>query len=460
MYKLLLILKYLRKRRIAWVSLAAVTLCTAMVLVVISIMGGWLRTFKEQFSRLQGEVMVVNRSPMVGFDQYRDMIKSIEQLPEVKAACPVIQTHGVVNIYNSIRKGVQVVGYPPDIGRVNGFLKSCHIHDQKKLDTLTFDLWKDRAYFPPDGFKGDSSKWKGMIVGGPMVGLRRDKDGKVNRPDFRIERFWIDLTVLPTAPDNAQLDMTAKARSFYWLIDDSRTGVHLVDSNTVYVPFDQLQRDLDMQAHDDIPDRCNEIQIALKPGTDLLSAKAKIDEIVKSIRQSKSSPSKYDCYVETWAERHSTFIGAVEREKILMTFLFGVISVVAVFLVFCIFYMIVVEKTRDIGIIKSVGATSVGVAGIFLGYGLAIGLIGAALGFLIAGLIVGFINEIHSWLSRVFHVQIYSPETYIFDKLPSTMNPLEVVIILSVAIVASVLGALVPAIRAARMHPIEALRWE
>ena len=64
----------------------------------------------------------------------------------------------------------------------------------------------------------------------------------------------------------------------------------------------------------------------------------------------------------------------------LVTFLFGIISIVAVFLIFCIFYMIVVEKTKDIGIIKSVGATAGGVAGIFLGYGLAIGLVGGGAG--------------------------------------------------------------------------------
>ena len=72
----------------------------------------------------------------------------------------------------------------------------------------------------------------------------------------------------------------------------------------------------------------------------------------------------------------------------------------AVFLIFCIFYMIVVEKTKDIGIIKSVGATSGGVAGIFLGYGLAIGIVGGALGLLLSYLIVTNINEIHTKLGE------------------------------------------------------------
>jgi lipoprotein-releasing system permease protein len=134
--------------------------------------------------------------------------------------------------------------------------------------------------------------------------------------------------------------------------------------------------------------------------------------------------------------------------------------VVAVFLIFCIFYMIVAEKTRDIGIIKSVGATASGVAGIFLGYGLVIGVLGGALGLLASWLIVRNINEIHNWMGRQLHVTVWNPEVYLFDKIPNTMDPTEVTVIVSIAVVASVLGALVPAIRASQLNPVEALRWE
>ena len=164
--------------------------------------------------------------------------------------------------------------------------------------------------------------------------------------------------------------------------------------------------------------------------------------------------------VKTWEEMHATFLGAVEKEKLLVTMLFAIISVVAIFLIFCIFYMIVVEKTRDIGIIKSVGATSTGVAGIFLGYGMAIGIVGGGLGFLLGFLIVRNINWLHDSLAKLTGQYMWSPETYLFDTIPNTMNPTEVTVIVAVAIVSSILGALVPAIRAARMHPVEALRWE
>ena len=87
MYKLHLILKYLRKRRIAWVSLLAVTLCVTMVLVVISVMGGWLRMFRTSFHGLSGDIVVQSGS-LSGFPYYNEMIAEIEKLPEVNAAVP------------------------------------------------------------------------------------------------------------------------------------------------------------------------------------------------------------------------------------------------------------------------------------------------------------------------------------------------------------------------------------
>ena len=85
---------------------------------------------------------------------------------------------------------------------------------------------------------------------------------------------------------------------------------------------------------------------------------------------------------------------------------------------------------------------------------------GAALGFGIGFVIVHNINTIHTWLGKALGVVVWDPEVYAFDTIPNTMDPTEVTVIITVAIVASVLGALVPAYRAARMHPVEALRWE
>src|SRR5215203_4881582 len=126
MYKLHLILKYLRKRRIAWVSLIAVMLCTTMVLVVISVMGGWLRMFRESFHGLGGDLMITSRS-LSGFAHYDEISRKIEALPDVAAAAPVIRTFGLMKINNASPDAVQVLGYPIDkMTRVNNFGSSLY----------------------------------------------------------------------------------------------------------------------------------------------------------------------------------------------------------------------------------------------------------------------------------------------------------------------------------------------
>jgi lipoprotein-releasing system permease protein len=553
LYKLLLILKYLRKRRIAWVSLVAVMLCTTMVLVVISIMGGWLRMFRTQFKNLSGDIVVEARS-MTGFAYYEEMLADIRRLPAVKAAAPIVQTYGLININNRMRDMVQVLGYPPEIQEVNSFRDSCHLlggniqgilvaaddaaavlaspdptqaalepERVRKLaeaklvcllsegriyklaaegmaevlkytrsagasprvrifayedkpghvridpgdvidpffisdaDKVGFKLWPNLPYTPPPGIRGDVSSWGAIVVGSGVIGLNKDAQGQINRPQFMYESY-VDLTVLPIAVDSSQIDLTAKKRGIYWIVDDCRTGVSLYDSKNVYVDFNTLQRDLDMDAHDGLPARCNAIQIVLKSGFDAELSRNDIEGLVGRVLQAHKAPDQVR--VQTWEKQHEMFIGAVENEKGLLTILFGIISIVAIFLIFCIFYSIVVEKTRDIGTIKAVGATPAGVAGIFLGYGAAIGIVGSLSGLLLAWLIVHNMNEIHAFLGQRLGIVIWKPDVYLFDTIPNTMNPREVVIIMVVAVMSSIVGSLVPAVRAANLNPVEALRWE
>jgi len=479
-----LVLKYLRKRRIAWVSLIAVMLCTTMVLVVISIMGGWLRMFRESFHGLGGDLIVDSRS-LTGFAHYDEIIEKIEALPEIAAAAPTIQTFGLMKINNGRPGAVQVMGYPMDrITKVNDFRKSLYrqyqqpVEEEKKkpeeVAKPTFDLVPGVPYEELRPKAKNVKNWPGMIVGAGVVGIGKDKHGVVTGRDGLLEAS-VRLEVLGIKEDMTSLQGATPTPNFYWIVDDSRTQLWQFDAKTVYVPFDVLQKDLGMQRRElENPDtkekivepaRTSSINIKVKPGVDLLAAKEKVTKIVAEYYPIVLQPDG-PIGVETWEESNATWIGAVEKEKGLVTFLFGMISIVAIFLIFCIFYMIVVEKTKDIGIIKSVGSTSTGVAGIFLGYGLAIGIVGSMMGLLIGYLIVTYINEIHTWIGHVteklFGTPFYmwNPEVYAFDTIPNTMNPHEVFWIVLIAIASSVLGALVPAIRAARMNPVEALRWE
>jgi lipoprotein-releasing system permease protein len=521
-----LMIRYLMKRRIAWVSLIAVMLCTAMVLIVISVMGGWLRMFRETNHDLIGD-LIVYRGSLGGFSNYQDMMDRIEKLPEIAAVTPTVHTMGLAEIgvagaSDPLRRTVEVVGIDLNsIGKVNGFVNSLYGTKERwiakadqeaaaaaKLEAATrssgpIDLnipdgmlrdqsemaaaadsfrakaqnipswdkplpgWVYHSEYPQN--KGtDPANWKGIIVGSGVIGLRGGEEVK----DY-IYTARVKLTIVKDASDDGGISLQDKtAVNNYWIVDTSHTNVFQVDEETVYVPFDELQNQLDMQggSYTDATTgekktqsaRCNELLIKIKDGANLQSAKDNVQAIVDDIMKKNDLfyPPPGELKVETWDENRQDFLNAVEHEKLLLVILFAIISIVAIFLIFCIFFMIVMEKTRDIGIIKSVGATGFSVASIFLGYGLSIGVVGGGMGLLMAYLVVHNINELHKWLGKEFGVEIWNAKTYLFDKIPNTMDSHDVVVIVSVAVLSSVLGALVPAIRAARMNPIEALRWE
>jgi len=124
--------------------------------------------------------------------------------------------------------------------------------------------------------------------------------------------------------------------------------------------------------------------------------------------------------------------------------------------------MIVQQKTRDIGIVKSVGATSAGVGAIFIAYGAAVGAVGGAFGTLLGSLFVWFINDVQEALIWLFgpSAQVWNPEVYAFDIIPNQVNPWDALRIYGVAILASVVGSLIAAWKAARVWPVESLRYE
>jgi lipoprotein-releasing system permease protein len=466
LYKLHLILKYLRKRRIAWVSLIAVMLCTAMVLVVISVMGGWLRMFRESFKGLNGDV-VVQSEGLGGFPYYQQILDRIAKLPDAAAATPVLHTFALMKIGSLDPMGVQVIGYKLDqVGAVNKFPQSLH---RQKTGTPTF-----APFLPEEDYRAAMANpninpmaYPGMIVGTGVVGIHKDEKGDIVGRTSEMYRIPSTLTVMDMSAGGPVSQANAKPHT-YWIVDDSETKVYQVDANTVYVPFDVLQRDLGMNAHSITmdghpftrPARTNEIDIKARSEKDVQHLKDEVAKIVDNVFQANADDDTPSVYA--WDEQPGTarFLMAVQKEMVLVTLLFSLISIVAVFLIFCIFYMIVAEKTRDIGIIKSVGATPGGVAQIFLGYGLAIGIVGGLAGLLIGYGIVHNINFLHTEMGKLMGITIWDPDVYAFDTIPNTMEPMQVTIIVAVAIISSVLGSLVPAIRAAGMHPVEALRWE
>ena len=145
--------------------------------------------------------------------------------------------------------------------------------------------------------------------------------------------------------------------------------------------------------------------------------------------------------------------------SVLNILLFLIIAV-AGFGILAIFFMIVVEKTRDIGILKSLGAGSTGIAGIFLGYGLFLGLVGAGAGLALGLAIVLNINSIRAGVEWCTGQRVFDPSIYYFFKIPTVIDPFTIAWIIAGAVAIAVASSVLPALRAARLHPVEALRHD
>jgi lipoprotein-releasing system permease protein len=164
--------------------------------------------------------------------------------------------------------------------------------------------------------------------------------------------------------------------------------------------------------------------------------------------------------VRTWEEFRGNLLGAIENERVLMMIMLSLVLLVAGFTVFAILSMMVTEKRRDIGILCAVGATPKGVLDLFLMIAFWDALIGATFGAILGVWGAIKIDIIEQRLSNLIGKQIFNREVYLFDHIPSVVEPLWVAAIVLGAFTCALAFAAIPALRAARMDPLTALRYE
>jgi lipoprotein-releasing system permease protein len=280
-----------------------------------------------------------------------------------------------------------------------------------------------------------------------------------------------DKIVLTLVPMGRRLSATVTPNTATFLVvDDARTDVASIDSSIVYLPFDTLQllNDLgpDYAADDNrllTPARTRQIHVKVRPDIQGEAALRLVRDQIQALWNEFASTHPLagaDVEVRTWRQQQAAVVEPIETQRTLTVIMFSIISLVSVVLIFVIFYMIVFQKTRDIGVLKSIGASSGGVAAIFLTYGAAIGLAGSILGAVGGYYFVRYINPIQDAVDRWFGFRVWSREVFMFDQIPNQVQMGPALMIVAGAIAAGLLGALLPSIRAARMQPVEALRYE
>lgn len=550
MYKLLLSWRYLRTRFIALASIVSVTLGVATLIVVNSVMAGFVDEMKDRLHGILSDIEVAE--PGLGEIPWPELhVEEIERIlgDDLEAITTVVRVPALLNLKFRERQWTQQIMLMGIDERTYGEVTKFHpfVTNEHKKNEIRFQLEED-GYDPKlnDPFFGNSgwpyrrakaaaqkeiAKLTGPPATMPNVAQPVDETLEENQtPDFASQ-----LANLPSAAPNldemaegtdsiseelsemqpfdpgsalrrqlAPEEMfdpereqytgiilglaisnrkyvdseTGETRDVYMIrpgddvqitlptagpspspvsetctvVDFYSSNMHEYDSSFAFMPLRAMQELRGMIDPATGNSTVSAIQIRLREGADTAALRDKLIQ--------RFPPEHYPYVIQTWQDTQRPLLSAVNLEVTILNILLFLIIAVAGFGILATFFMIVVEKTKDIGILKALGAPSGGVMSIFLGYGLSLGAVGTGVGILIGLAFVFYINEIANGIQWITGQEIFDPTIYYFSEIPTIISPMMVVWVAVGAVSIAVLASVLPAIRAARMHPVEALRYE
>jgi len=482
----------------------AVALCTAMVLVVWSVMGGFLTLLLNSGKSMIGDVSIT--WPVRGIPHYERLIERLEKDPAVAAATPLVETIGLLGLPGGDTKTVQVLGVEPaGYDRVTGYFARLWWRP------LEEPLPRDDKREDPRLTEPAMAKWleagkvlrrADLVTGAErpavVLGIEVARPNNQRTEGGFIQPRWnympeeeVTLSVLPLSQRGVAIDTRALR---FAVANEFRSGLYDVDANWVIVPLDSLQHMLRLDRAERVregesarhggvtrdptgresfaapsvteiePARATTVLVKAADGVTANGLRERVAAIYREFAEAegRGAPPPGAVPIFTWEKKPGleSFIAAVQKETALVLVLFAFISLTAVFLVFAIFWSMISEKTKDIGVLRAIGASRTGVAWLFVRYGLALGIVGSALGGVLAWLVVSNINPIHEWLGRALGIVVWDPSIYYFDQIPTDMELGKAAIVLATGVLSAAVGALIPAARAASMDPVRAIRFE
>ena len=505
MYKLLLCWRYLCTRYIALASIISVTLGVATMIVVNSVMAGFTHEMQDRLHGILSDV-VVECVSLSGFSSDPDrLMAEIREVvgDDLEAMTPTVHVPAMLSYEvrgRWITKQVNLIGIDAATHAQVGDFGKYLLHPENRRQT-SFQLREDgyddriaesgwgyrrkrialeramqaerdalapsdvgpsdegdstdvanpfaqqRPETPQDTFDEMTQHHSGVVLGMAVASVRhRDQSGQVK--DYFFCRPGDDVKItFPTAgtPPKA-------ATGTFTAVDLYESKMSEYDSSFVFVPIETLQKLRGMFDPQTGVYSVNSIQLKLKEGVNL-------NQVRDRLRQ-RFPADQFPYHIQTWRDMQGPLLAAVQMETTILNILLFLIIAVAGFGILATFFMIVVEKTRDVGILKSLGAPSGGIMNIFLGYGLSLGTVGSGVGMVLGLLFVANINLIAAVLESITGHEVFDQTVYYFQEIPTVIRPFTIGWIVGGAMIIAVLASVLPAIRASRLHPVEALRYE
>ncbi len=445
MYKIILSFRYLFSRRISYLALAAVALSVFVVVVVMTVMAGLVQDFKQKNHEFVGDCVVGTQS-LVGFPYYEDFMQILEKQDFVEAVSAVVSSYGLVGVAGSEQNiGVEITGIDPGRhGSVTGFGGTLHFHrdDGAKAFEPAYNL--DRP---------------GCVVGIDLW-LQRDARGEYSY-DSQPSQTALSVTCFPLtakgALAKAGTDMV-NTKTFYYS-DVSHTGLAKVDSSVIYIPLDQAQMLCGMGGP---AKRISQLYIKFSDGVKLDAGCSRAASLWKQYTADRAGDELAALLktvtVQSWKGYRRQYIAPMEKEHTVVGVMFALVGLTTVFIVFVVFYMLVSHKSRDIGILKSIGVSQANIVGVFMLFAFWTSLLGSSIGVVSGVAFLRNINAVESWLFEHFGFQLWDRTIYAIGSIPNQTDAALLAVVVASAIVACVLSAVLPSRQAASRRPVQILQ--
>ncbi len=446
MYKLKLAIRYFMRRRITALAVVAVALCVFIVVVVMTVMNGLVEEFRGKNHSFAGDC-IVSTDSLVGFPYYEEFVAELGRQDFVEESSAVIKSFGLLTQPGADWNiGIEVSGIDPVAhSRATGFEQTLHYHRDDPANA-----------FVPSYAVG----MPGCVVGIDMMSTRRNRMGQYDHsPTPQQIELIVSCFPLNTKGGlvKAGTDLVNTVNFFY--SDDSHSGLVKVDGKMVYIPFDYAVKLCGMDVN---IARVNTIHVKFKAGSDLNVSCDKVrgmwDEFVGGKKEAPYASLLDNVAVESWRENRRGTIAPMEKEQTMLTLVFLMLGVITVFVILVIFYMVIGHKSKDIGVLRSIGVPGWGVVEIFVYFAVFIGLIGSLIGVSGGCALLWKAHEFEGWLFKTFDYQVWDRSVYAIGEIPNKIEPVLLGVVILSAVGASVIGSLIPSIQAARKKPVEILQ--
>ncbi len=431
-------LRYLRKKKIVFLSIAAVALSVTLLIVVASLFTGFINAVEKAATVALGDVVLW---PPTEITKYSLLIERLEQTPMVEAATVALGRPGLLRLGTGNVRPVQVLGIEPGgRARVTG-LKDFLLRQKDLPGEPSFEI-------------ADAPNKIGGFVGIAVLGEPEEQTDEYN---YAAVKEMLGKQAVLTTGTESDSQIRRKIIPFS-IADVVETGVYQFDEAYIYLPIEEVQRRLYEEAV-----VADQFHIKLAEDADVEVALAAIEGVWRNFVEEQFEGNLYLMHsteIMTSEEMQRPFIAAYQKQMGILLVIFGVVSLGVVLLVSCIFYMIVRLKQKDIAIVRSCGTSRTSVALVFVEFGLCVGVIGSIIGAILGWLITVNINVIEEWIRIVFGLKLWKSSVYLFSRIPNEVNWSWAVLFMLAATVAAMIGTLIPAVVAAITKPVNILQYE